>query len=94
MSELQRFNALFLESGARQANVAGRFYTRIRRCQSDGWAETESRPLSAEHGHLAGRKTGVVDTTADGAVTVVDLSQLKVIRTIKTDEWPHGVAVF
>jgi DNA-binding beta-propeller fold protein YncE len=39
-------------------------------------------------------KTGVVDTTADGAVTVVDLSQLKVIRTIKTDEWPHGVAVF
>lgn len=39
-------------------------------------------------------KTGVVDTTADGAVTVVDLSQLKIIRTIKTDEWPHGVAVF
>jgi DNA-binding beta-propeller fold protein YncE len=39
-------------------------------------------------------KTAVVDTTADGAVAVVDLSQLKIVRTIKTDEWPHGIAVF
>ena len=39
-------------------------------------------------------KTAVVDTTADGAVAVVDLSQLKIVRTIKTDEWPHGIAIF
>jgi DNA-binding beta-propeller fold protein YncE len=39
-------------------------------------------------------KTAVVDTTADGAVAVVDLAQLKIVRTIKTDEWPHGIAVF
>jgi DNA-binding beta-propeller fold protein YncE len=39
-------------------------------------------------------KTAVVDTTADGAVAVVDLSQLEIVRTIKTDEWPHGIAVF
>src|ERR1700730_16620644 len=39
-------------------------------------------------------KTAVVDTTADGAVAVVDLSRLKIVRTIKTDEWPHGIAVF
>jgi hypothetical protein len=39
-------------------------------------------------------KTAVVDTTADAAVAVVDLSQLKIVRTIKTDEWPHGIAIF
>lgn len=39
-------------------------------------------------------KTAVVDTTADGAIAVVDLAQLKIVRTIKTDEWPHGIAVF
>ena len=39
-------------------------------------------------------KTAVVDTTADGAIAVVDLAQMKVIRRIKTDEWPHGVVVF
>ena len=39
-------------------------------------------------------KTGVVDTTADEAVAVVDLSQMKILRTMKTDEWPHGIAVF
>jgi DNA-binding beta-propeller fold protein YncE len=39
-------------------------------------------------------KTAVVDTTADGAIAVVDLSQLKIVRTMKTDEWPHGIAVF
>jgi len=39
-------------------------------------------------------KTAVVDTTADGAIAVVDLSQMKIVRTIKTDEWPHGIAVF
>ena len=39
-------------------------------------------------------KTAVVDTTADGAIAVVDLIQMKVIRRIKTDEWPHGVVVF
>ena len=39
-------------------------------------------------------KTAVVDTTADGAIAVVDLSQLKIVRTIKTDEWPHGIVVF
>jgi DNA-binding beta-propeller fold protein YncE len=39
-------------------------------------------------------KTAVVDTTADGAVAVVDLSQLKIVRIIKTDEWPHGIAIF
>ncbi len=36
----------------------------------------------------------VVDTTADGAIAVVNLAQMKVIRRIKTDEWPHGVVVF
>jgi hypothetical protein len=36
----------------------------------------------------------IVDTTADGAIAVVNLSQMKVIRRIKTDEWPHGVVVF
>jgi hypothetical protein len=35
-----------------------------------------------------------VDTTADGSIAVVDLAQMKVIRRIKTDEWPHGVVVF
>jgi DNA-binding beta-propeller fold protein YncE len=39
-------------------------------------------------------KTGIVDTTADGALAVIDLAQMKVIRRIKTDEWPHGVVVF
>jgi DNA-binding beta-propeller fold protein YncE len=39
-------------------------------------------------------KTGVVDTTADGALAVIDLAQMRVIRRIKTDEWPHGVVVF
>ena len=39
-------------------------------------------------------KTAVVDTTADGAVAVVDLSKLKIVRIIKTDEWPHGIAIF
>lgn len=39
-------------------------------------------------------KTGVVDTTADGEIAVVDLEQMKIIRKIKTDEWPHGVLVF
>jgi DNA-binding beta-propeller fold protein YncE len=39
-------------------------------------------------------KTAVVDTTADGAIAVVDLTQMKVIRRIQTDEWPHGVVVF
>jgi len=39
-------------------------------------------------------KTAIVDTTADGAIAVVDLAQMKVIRRIKTDEWPHGVVVF
>ena len=39
-------------------------------------------------------KTAVVDTTADGAIAVVDLSQMKIVRSIKTDEWPHGIAVF
>ena len=39
-------------------------------------------------------KTAVVDTTADGSIAVVDLAQMKVIRRIKTDEWPHGVVVF
>ncbi|HEV2199974.1 MAG TPA: hypothetical protein VGR73_09135 [Bryobacteraceae bacterium] len=39
-------------------------------------------------------KTAVVDTTADGAIAVVDLSQLKIVRTMKTDEWPHGIAVY
>jgi hypothetical protein len=41
-------------------------------------------------------KTAVVDTTTDGAVAVVDLSQLKIVRIIKikTDEWPHGIAIF
>jgi DNA-binding beta-propeller fold protein YncE len=39
-------------------------------------------------------KTAVVDTTADGAVAVVDLSRLKIVRIIKTDEWPRGTAIF
>lgn len=39
-------------------------------------------------------KTAVVDTTADGAIAVVDLAGMKVIRRINTDEWPHGVVVF
>jgi len=39
-------------------------------------------------------KTAIVDTTADGAIAVVDLTQMKVIRRIKTDEWPHGVVAF
>jgi DNA-binding beta-propeller fold protein YncE len=39
-------------------------------------------------------KTAIVDTTADGAITVLDIAQMKVIRRIKTDEWPHGVVVF
>ena len=39
-------------------------------------------------------KMGVVDTTADGEIAVVDLSRMKIIRKIKTDEWPHGVLVF
>jgi YVTN family beta-propeller protein len=39
-------------------------------------------------------KTAVVDTTADGEIAVVDLGQMKVVRRIKTDEWPHGVVVF
>lgn len=39
-------------------------------------------------------KIAVVDTTADGAVAVVDVTHMKVIRRIKTDEWPHGVVVF
>lgn len=39
-------------------------------------------------------KTAVVDTTADGGIAVVDLAQMKVVRRIKTDEWPHGVVVF
>ena len=39
-------------------------------------------------------KTAIVDTTADGGLAVIDLAQMKVIRRIKTDEWPHGVVVF
>ncbi len=36
-------------------------------------------------------KIGVVDTTADGEIAVVHLTQMKITRKIKTDEWPHGL---
>ena len=39
-------------------------------------------------------KTAIVDTTADGAIAVVDIAEMKVIRRIQTDEWPHGVVLF
>lgn len=39
-------------------------------------------------------KVGVVDTTADGEITLIDLAQMQVIRRIKTDSWPHGVLIF
>jgi DNA-binding beta-propeller fold protein YncE len=39
-------------------------------------------------------KIGVVDTTADGEIAVVDLAQMKITRKIKTDEWPHGILVY
>jgi hypothetical protein len=39
-------------------------------------------------------RTAAVDTTADKAFVIVDLSQMKVIRRVTTDEWPHGLLIF